>query len=135
MFLFDWPKIYDASKGNVVEIVRIFRMIVEKQIPKNKYDPIFRYSQKDFSGINFMLHPDVLLYHSFKYKYREIAQYIGLCALRSAADFLSTQDPSLERVLMPGLSPERIIENNRLLQIDDDRVYFRYEEVNPKEIH
>jgi hypothetical protein len=135
MFLFDWPKIYDASEGNVVEIVRIFRMIVEKQIPKNKYDPIFRYSQKDFSGINFMLHPDVLLYHSFKYKYREIAQYIGLCALRSAADFLSTQDPSLERVLMPGLSPERIIENNRLLQIDDDRVYFRYEEVNPKEIH
>ena len=135
MFLFDWPKIYDASKGNVVEIVRIFRMIVEKQIPKNKYDPIFRYSQKDFSGISFMLHPDVLLYHSFKYKYREIAQYIGLCALRSAADFLSTQDPSLERVLMPGLSPERIIENNRLLQIDDDRVYFRYEEVNPKEIH
>ena len=135
MFLFDWPKIYDASKGNVVEIVRIFRMIVEKQIPKNKYDPIFRYSQKDFSGISFMLHPDVLLHHSFKYKYREVAQYISLCALRSAADFISTQDPSLETVLMPGLSPEKVIENNRLLEIDDDRVYFRYEEVNPKEIH
>ena len=135
MFLFDWPKIYDASEGNVVEIVRIFRMIVEKQIPKNKYDPIFRYSQKDFSGINFMLHPDVLLYHSFKYKYREVAQYISLCALRSSADFISTQDPSLDMVLMPGLSPEKIIENNRLLEIDEDRVYFRYEEVNPKEIH
>ena len=135
MFLFDWPKIYDASKGNVVEIVRIFRMIVEKQIPKNKYDPIFRYSQKDFSGLSFMLHPDVLLHHSFKYKYREIAQYISLCALRSAADFISTQDPSLEMVLMPGLSPEKIIENNRLLQVEDDRVYFRYEEVNSKEIH
>ena len=135
MFLFDWPKISDASKGNVVEIVRIFRMIVEKQIPKNKYDPIFRYSQKDFSGISFMLHPDVLLHHSFKYKYREVAQYISLCALRSAADFISTQDPSLEMVLMPGLSPEKVIENNRLLEIDEDRVYFRYEEVNPKEIH
>ena len=105
MFFYDWAKIYDASKGNVVEIVRIFRMIVEKQIPKNKYDPIFRYSQKDFSGISFMLHPDVLLHHSFKYKYREVAQYISLCALRSAADFISTQDPSLETVLMPGLSP------------------------------
>ena len=135
MFLFDWSKIYDASKGNVVEIVRIFRMIVEKQIPKNKYDPIFRYSQKDFSGISFMLHPDVLLHHSFKYKYREVAQYISLCALRSAADFISTQDPSLEMILMPGLSPEKVIENNRLLEIDEDRVYFRYEEVNPKEIH
>jgi len=135
MFLFDWVKIYDASQGNVVEIVRIFRMIVEKQIPKNKYDPIYRYSQKDFSGISFMLHPDVLLYHSFKYKYREVAQYISLCALRSSADFISTQDPSLDVVLMPGLSPEKIIENNRLLEIDEDRVYFRYEEVNPKEIH
>jgi len=135
MFLFDWVKIYDASKGNVVEIVRIFRMIVEKQLPKNKYDPIYRYSQKDFSGISFMLHPDVLLYHSFKYKYREVAQYISLCALRSSADFISTQDPSLDVVLMPGLSPEKIIENNRLLEIDEDRVYFRYEEVNPKEIH
>ncbi len=135
MFLFDWVKIYDASQGNVVEIVRIFRMIVEKQIPKNKYDPIYRYSQKDFSGISFMLHPDVLLYHSFKYKYREVAQYISLCALRSSADFISTQDPSLDVVLMPGLSPEKIIENNRLLEIDDDKVYFRYEEVNPKEIH
>lgn len=135
MFLFDWPKIYDASKGNVVEIVRIFRMIVEKQIPKNKYDPIYRYSQKNFSGISFMLHPDVLLYHSFKYKYREIAQYISLCALRSSADFISTQDPSLDVILLPGLDPEKIIENNRLLIIDEDKVYFRYEEVNPKEIH
>ena len=32
MFFYDWPKIYDTSQGNVVEIVRIFRMIVEKQI-------------------------------------------------------------------------------------------------------
>lgn len=135
MFFYDWPKIYNASQGSVIEIVRIFRMIVEKQIPKNKYDPIYRYSQKNFSGISFMLHPDVLLYHSFKYKYREIAQYISLCALRSSADFISTQDPSLDVILLPGLDPEKIIENNRLLIIDEDKVYFRYEEVNPKEIH
>ena len=135
MFFYDWPKIYDASQGSVIEIVRIFRMIVEKQIPKNKYDPIYRYSQKNFSGISFMLHPDVLLYHSFKYKYREIAQYISLCALRSSVDFISTQDPSLDVILLPGLNPEKIIENNRLLMLDENKVYFRYEEVNPKEIH
>ena len=135
MFFYDWAKIYDASQGNVVEIVRIFRMIVEKQIPKNKYDPIYRYSQKDFSGMSFMLHPDILLYHSFKYKYREVAQYISLCALRSATDFISTKDPSLDMVLIPGLSPETVIENNRLLKIGEDKVFFIYEEVNPKEIH
>ena len=103
MFFYDWPKIYDASQGSVIEIVRIFRMIVENQIPKNKYDPIYRYSQKNFSGISFMLHPDVLLYHSFKYKYRKIAQYISLCALRSSADFISTQDPSLDVILQPSV--------------------------------
>jgi len=135
MFFYDWPKIYNASQGSVIEIVRIFRMIVEKQIPKNKYDSIYRYSQKNFSGISFMLHPDVLLYHSFKYKYREIAQYISLCALRSSADFISTQDPSLDVILLPGLNPEKIIENNRLLMLDENKVYIRYEEVNPKEIH
>ena len=136
MFFYDWSKIYDASQGNVVEIVRIFRMIVEKQVPRNKYDPIYRYSQKDFSGISFMLHPDVLLYHSFKYKYRDVAQYISLCALRSGADFIATQDPTLDMVLMPGLNPLQILDQNRLLRVDDnEHIHFRYEEVNPKEIH
>ena len=135
MLFYDWPKLCDAAEGKVVNTVRIFRMIVQKQVPKNRFDKIYKYSQIDFTGESFMVHPDVLLYHSFKYKYREVAQYISLCALRSSADFISTQDPSLDMVLMPGLSPEKIIENNRLLEIDEDRVYFRYEEVNPKEIH
>ena len=108
MFLFDWPKIYDNSKGSVVEVVRIFRMIVEKQVPKNKYDPIYRYSQIDFSGMSFMLHPD----------------------------FIATQSPTLDMVLMPGLNPEQILDQNRLLRVDsNEHVHFRYEEVNPKEIH
>ena len=136
MFLFDWPKIYDNSKGSVVEVVRIFRMIVEKQVPKNKYDPIYRYSQIDFSGMSFMLHPEVLLYHSYKYRHREVAQYISLCALRSAADFIATQDTTLDMVLMPGLNPLQILDQNRLLLVDDnEHIHFRYEEVNRKEIH
>ena len=136
MFFYDWSKIYDASQGNVVEIVRIFRMIVEKQIPRNKRDPIYRYSQIDFSGMSFMLHPDILLYHSHKYRHREVAQYISLCALRSAADFIATQDTTLNMVLMPGLNPEQILDQNRLLKVDsNEHIHFRYEEVNPKEIH
>ena len=135
MFLFDWMKIYDASQGNVREVVRIFRMLGSKQIPDNRKDPIYKYSHKDFSGVSFMLHPDVLLYHSHKYTYREIAQYISLCSFRSAVDFLSTQDTTLDLILVPGLEPETIINNNRLLMIDDDRVRFLHEEVPATEIH
>ena len=135
MFLFDWMKIYDAAQGNVREVVRIFRMLVSKQIPDNRKDPIYKYSHKDFSGVSFMLHPDVLLYHSHKYTYRELAQYISLCSFRSAVDFLSTQDTTLDLILVPGLEPEIIINNNRLLMIEDDRVRFLYEEVPATEIH
>ena len=135
MFLFDWMKIYNASQGNVREIVRIFRMLVEKQIPKNRNDPIYKYSHKDFSGVGFMLHPDILLYHSYKYNHREIAQYVSLCSFRSAIDFINTQDTALDLILVPGLEPETIINNNRLLMIEDDRVHFLYEEVPKMEIH
>jgi hypothetical protein len=135
MFLFDWTKIYAASHGNVREVVRIFRMLVNKQVPENRKDPIYKYSQKDFSGVSFMLHPDVLLYHSHKYKYRELAQYISLCSFRSTIDFISTQDTTLDLVFVPGLEPETIINNNRLLLLDDDRVHFLYEEVQQSEIH
>jgi len=135
MFLFDWTKIYDASHGNVREVVRIFRMLVQKQIPENRKDPIYKYSQKDFSGVSFMLHPDVLLYHSHKYGYREMAQYISLCSFRSAVDFLTTQDTTLDVLLVPGLEPETIINKNRLLYLENDRVHFLYEEVPTTEIH
>ena len=43
--------------GNVREVVRIFRMLVHKQIPENSRDPIYKYSQKDFSGGEFHATP------------------------------------------------------------------------------
>mgnify|MGYP003124468697 CR=1 FL=1 len=135
MFFYDWTKLCNAAEGKVVNTVRIFRMIVEKQVPKNKFDKIYKYSQLDFSGESFMLHPDVLLHHSFKYTYREVAQYIALCALRSAAEYAANQTVTLDYLLAPG-NPITIIENNRLLLLDeDDLIHFLYEEVNPEEIH
>ena len=135
MFLYDWPKIYDAAEGRVIEVVRIFRMIVQKQVPQNRKDPIYKYSQKDFSGVSFMLHPDLLLHHAYKYSYREVAQYISLCSLRSVVDFAATYKLSLDLLLVPGLEPEQLINNNRLLALDEDRVLFLYEEVPEEEIH
>ena len=131
MFLFDWPKIYDNSKGSVVEVVRIFRMIVEKQVQKNKYDPIYRYSQKSFSGNSYLLRPFLLIERSYKYTYKELADYIAAASFRSYANYKISRDTTLDRVLLP-ISDRRIdsfIENNRLLYLDSDRVHFLLEEV------
>lgn len=135
MFLFDWRKIHKAAQGNSVEIVRIVRMLVLRQIPTNAVDPIYKYSQKNFLGDSFMLHPDVLMYHSHKYKYRELAQYIALCALRSTAYFRLSKDTTLDAVLLPAGDMATIINNNRLLYMDGTNLHFKYEEVNQQEIH
>lgn len=135
MILFNWDKIYDEAKGSVQECVIIFRMIVENQVPRNKRDRIYRYVDKDFSGTSWMLHPDVLLYNAYKYSYREIAEYIGLCALRPFANYVALRDTTLPVLAMPA-DPEHILDNNRLLRLDENGfVHFLYEEVNPKEIH
>ena len=138
MFLFDWQKICIHAEGKVVNTVRIFRMLVEKQVPKNKWDKIYKYSQKDFSGESFMLHPDILLHHSYKYTYREIAQYIALCSLRSHAEYEATKQVTLDAILAPGdgANPFLVLETNRLLTLDEDeQIHFLYEEVKPEEIH
>ncbi|MAD72346.1 MAG: hypothetical protein CL973_00945 [Euryarchaeota archaeon] len=135
MFLFDWRKIYKEANGSAVEIVRIVRMLVHRQIPTNAKDPIYKYSQKNFLGDSFMLHPDVLLYHSHKYQYRELAQYIALCSFRSTAYYRLTKDTTLDTVLLPTEDTEILIQNNRLLYIEGDILHFMYEEVNTKEIH
>jgi len=136
MFLFDWTKIYIASHGNAREIYRIFKMLVEKQVPVNRKDPIYKYSQKNFTGDSFMLHPEVLLHHSYKYKFVEIAQYIALCSYRPTGDYLATREVRLDSILVPATIIQ-VIQNNRLLYIseDDGYLHFMYEEVNSKEIH
>ena len=77
----------------------------------------------------------ILLYHSHKYGYREMAQYISLCSFRSAVDFLTTQDTTLDLIFVPGLEPETLINKNRLLYLENDKVHFLYEEVHKLEIH
>ena len=83
-----------------------------------------------------MLHPDILLHHSYKYKFIEIAQYIALCSYRATGDYLATQEVRLDSILVPAIIIQ-VIQNNRLLYIseDDGYLHFMYEEVNLKEIH
>ena len=75
MLLFDWTKVYDKAKGNIVECNRIMEMITTKRLPTNKRDPLYKYSNINFIGRCFLLHPDILLFNSYKYDQREIAIY------------------------------------------------------------
>ena len=133
MLLFDWTKIYDVAQGNIFTCNQIMEMIITNRIPKNKLDPLYKYSRINLSGRNFLLHPDILLFNAYKYEQREIAIYYALAAIRPIAEYKALGKTRLDLGKVP-VEIEQIIDN-RLLQIENNEVIFLYEEVNPKEIH
>lgn len=110
-------------------------MLVEKRIPKNKYDKEYFYSQINFDGTSFLVHPERLLYNGYKYTFREVAIYTGVAALRSLSDFYATNKMTLDVLLVPEEALPYIYEN-RLLEVENDKIYFLYEgSPDKKEIH
>lgn len=135
MLLFDWKKIYSTAAGDPNDIVRILRMLVEKKVPKNKYEKEFFYSQLNFDGTNFLVHPERLLYNGYKYTFREVAVYTGVAALRPLPDYYATNKITLDLITVPEEVHIHIYEN-RLLEIKDDTIHFLYEgSPSKKEIH
>ena len=96
MLLYDWRKIYKKSGGNVLEIFYILEMLVNKSIPTHRGDKLYKYSKVDFNGLSFIVHPDVLLYNSYKHSYKDIAAYLATASFRSLAEYAATQTTTLE---------------------------------------
>ena len=75
MLLFDWKKVFDTAEGSIYNCNLIMEMLIKNSVPKNKYDRIYKFSHKNFRGKSFLLHPEFLLYNSYKYEQKEIAMY------------------------------------------------------------
>jgi hypothetical protein len=133
MFLYDWGKIFEAGEQNPLAIFLIFKMLVKRQIPKNKYDKIYKYSKIDFSGKSFLVNAEALVYNSYQYSYREIAQYLAIASVRAFADYAATGDLTVD-IRKFEFDPI-LIEDNRLLRIEDNRVYLKYEEATKEKLH
>jgi hypothetical protein len=125
MFLFSWKKIYKISGGQVGTIYLIVKMLVEQQIPKNKYDRIYKYYNKDYTGQCFLVNPKALFDNAYKYDTKEVVQYIALASFRRYSEYLATNKTTLAFLESP-VSKELIIKN-RLLKLENDEIHFLYE--------
>ena len=125
MFLFSWKKIYKISGGSINTIYLIFKMLVNSEIPKNKYDPIYKYYEKNYSGQSFLVSPKKLLEVAFKYKRKEVVEYIVLASYRSYTDYIMYGTLTLDVMHSP--LPLNKLKNNRLLHIEDNKIHFLYE--------
>ena len=133
MLLFDWKKVYDTAEGNIATCNLIMEMLINQQIPKNKYDRIYKYSNKKFTGSSFLLHGDLLLYHSYKYTSKELCIYYALASLRNYADYIASYKTTLDALHCP--VPLEQLNDNRLLIVDEQEITFIYEEVTLETIH
>ena len=128
MFLFSWKKIHQISDGQVGTVFLIFSMLVRNTIPKNKYDPLYKYYGKDYLGQSFLIRPELLLENAHKYTYKEIAHYIALASFRRYSEYLANKKTTLSLLESP--VGKDIINQNRLLSIDEyNQIHFLYEEV------
>jgi hypothetical protein len=103
-------------------------MLVNQEIPKNKYDPIYYYSGMDFSGMSYLLNDDVLVYNAYKYVSKDVALYLAIASLRPYAKFLADDTRTLPLQFCPVNLGEHM-EDDKLIYVDEDEnVHFLYED-------
>ena len=73
------------------------------------------------------MNPEPLFIQRRLYSDTEIAQYAGIASLRSLFAYNSTKDTTLDLLHYNG--KQDIINNNRLLWIENDRIHFKFEEI------
>ena len=126
MIYFDWKKILEATNGNVADIITIMRIITYRITPKNYYDKTFKFYEKNFHGSSFLVHPKELLEKGRTYSDKEVAEYVGVASFRNQYEYTKTKDTTLDLIFCQ--VSEDTINQNRLLEIRDGKVHFKYEE-------
>ena len=131
MLLYDWKKIKKESDGNVKDIMTILHILTYKLPPVNRHDRIFKFWQKSFHGDSFLVNPEPLFIQRRRYSDSEIAQYAGIASLRNYYEYQKTKDTTLDFLYF---GREDIIESNRLLWLEGDRIHFKFEEITKGEM-
>lgn len=126
MIYFDWKKILEASNGNVANIITIMRIITFKITPKNYYDKTFKFYEKNFHGSSFLVNAKDLLEKGRAFSDKEVAEYVGVASFRNPYEYVKTKDTTLDLIFCQ--VSEDTITKNRLLEIRNGRVHFKYEE-------
>ena len=126
MIYFDWKKILEATNGNVGDIITIMRIITFRITPKNYYDKTFKFYEKNFHGSSFLVNPKDLLEKGRAFSDKEVAEYVGVASFRNSYEYAKTKDTTLDLIFCQ--VSEDTINQNRLLEIRDGKIHFKYEE-------
>jgi len=127
MLRYNWQRIFAVGNGSATECYRIFKMLALKEIPKNKYDPIYWYSTINFLGDSFLKHPEVLIKNSNRYKCRDLCIYLALASQRSYAQYKVAGTLTLE-LIHSKIDPRGYLYDKTLIPVKNGILIFPYEE-------
>ena len=126
MIKYNWAKILKVTEGDSNSIVLIVHMLTYPRVPASYRDPTYKYYGQSFEGFSFLLNPEKLLTERLKYTNREAAEYVAVASYRNYLEYNKTGDTRLHLIDFPLF--EEIINNNRLLHMEDGTIHFKFEE-------
>ena len=126
MIKYNWAKILKVTEGDSNSIVLIVHMLTYPRVPTNYRDPTYQYYGQSFEGISFLINPEKLLTERLKYTNREAAEYVAVASYRNYLEYNKTGDTRLHLIDFPLM--EEIINNNRLLHMENGTIHFKFEE-------
>ena len=126
MIKYNWAKILKVTEGDSNSIVLIVYMLTYPRVPTSYRDPTYQYYGQSFEGFSFLINPEKLLTKRSKYTNREVAEYVAVASYRNYLEYNKTGDTRLHLIDFPLF--EEIINNNRLLHMEDGTIHFKFEE-------
>lgn len=105
---FNYEKLYLAARGDSSTIVKLFK---EENVP----------------GLNWILNESIVIDNPLLLSDRELAEYLGLCALRNYSDYTIYKSKDLDLYMIPLWIPEEVIKSNPLVEINKTHLIFKYE--------
>lgn len=126
MLLYSWKKIRSKAGNSSKRVLLILEAMLKVGMPRNRFDPLYRYYYENFEGHSFLVNPEALLMFRHKWRDKELADYIGLASFRSLGEYYVSGKITLDLALSP--LGQDAINKNRLLRIIDGEVHFLYED-------
>tara|TARA_R110002020_G_scaffold81432_2_gene202322 strand:+ start:375 stop:791 length:417 start_codon:yes stop_codon:yes gene_type:complete len=126
MIKYNWEKIAETTQHDASQIMLVLHMLTYPRRPSNFKDPTYRYFGQTFEGHSFLLNPERLLAERKNYTNTECAEYVAIASYRNYIEYRKTKETTLQLINLPFL--EEIFNNNRLLQMKDGIIHFKFEE-------
>jgi len=127
MFFFNLDNLEALCKGNPTQLMAILNAHFQKRYVHKRWQKLPFFTREQLLGKSFLINPDDL----FKDRSTDpsfIAQYIRLAGRRSYTFYKFYGSKYLDLSFYPDININAI-KHNPLLNIANDKIYFKYEEL------